>query len=88
MTERRRCSFALVNHVHSSAVDTPVVKGRCVTDDGIILDPREEAATCRRRALAWVGKPEAILLLRAAREFERLAEEEFLRKNHAPRGRR
>lgn len=32
----------------------------------------EEAETCRRRAMAYVGKPEATFLLRAAEEFERL----------------
>lgn len=34
----------------------------------------EEADDCRRRALAYLGKPEAPFLLRVAREFERLAE--------------
>jgi len=32
----------------------------------------EEAEDCRRRALAYVGQPEAKLLLRVAKEFEGL----------------
>jgi hypothetical protein len=35
----------------------------------------EEAEDCRRKALAYVGQPEATFLLRVAREFERLAQE-------------
>jgi hypothetical protein len=35
----------------------------------------EEAEDCRRKALAYVGQPEATFLLRVAREFERLAGE-------------
>ena len=34
-----------------------------------------EALKCRRRALEFMGKPEAQFLLRVAREFDRLAEE-------------
>jgi hypothetical protein len=33
----------------------------------------EEAERCRNQALAYVGRPEASLLLRVAREFELLA---------------
>jgi hypothetical protein len=32
----------------------------------------EEAQNCRRRALTYVGQPEAALLLRVAKEFEEL----------------
>ena len=35
----------------------------------------EEADECRRKALAYVGQPEAPFLLRVAREFDRLAAE-------------
>lgn len=35
----------------------------------------EEAENCRKKALSYLGKPEAALLLRIAREFERLADE-------------
>jgi hypothetical protein len=35
----------------------------------------EEAESCRRRALAYVGRPEAPILLRIAEEFDRLAHE-------------
>lgn len=35
----------------------------------------EEAQDCRRKALAYVGQPEAAFLLRVAREFDRLARE-------------
>ncbi len=34
----------------------------------------DQAEECRRRALAYLGRPEAVFLLDAAREFERLAE--------------
>jgi hypothetical protein len=37
------------------------------------LDPQEEAEMCRRQALAYLGRPEADLLLRLARGFEELA---------------
>jgi hypothetical protein len=33
---------------------------------------REEAETCRRRALQYLGKPEAPFLLRVARAFDEL----------------
>lgn len=33
----------------------------------------EEAENCRRRALAYLGRPEAPFLLRVARAFEDLA---------------
>ncbi|MGZ2412266.1 hypothetical protein ACUXST_001687 [Sphingomonas sp. F9_3S_D5_B_2] len=36
----------------------------------------EEADNCRRRALAYLGHPEATFLLSAARTFEELAEAE------------
>lgn len=36
---------------------------------------QEEAEDCRRKALAYVGQPEATFLLRVAREFDRLASE-------------
>ena len=42
----------------------------------------EEAEDCRRKALAYVGRPEASFLLGVAREFERLAGE----RKQAPRG--
>ncbi len=32
----------------------------------------EEAENCRRKALAYLGQPEAVLLLRAAKAFEEL----------------
>lgn len=35
----------------------------------------EEAEDCRRKALAYVGQPEATFLLKVARQFERLAAE-------------
>ena len=35
----------------------------------------QEAEDCRRKALAYVGRPEATFLLRVAREFDRLAGE-------------
>ena len=35
----------------------------------------EEAAACRRKALAYVGRPEGPFLLRVAEEFDRLASE-------------
>ena len=34
-----------------------------------------EAEVCRQRAMAYVGLPEGTFLLRAAREFDRLAKE-------------
>lgn len=34
---------------------------------------KEEAEDCRQKALAYLGRPEATLLLRVAREFDRLA---------------
>jgi len=35
----------------------------------------EEAEDCRRKALAYLGQPEASILLKVAREFDRLARE-------------
>ena len=35
----------------------------------------EEAEECRRKALSYLGRPEASHLLRVAREFDRLAAE-------------
>ncbi len=34
-----------------------------------------EAEDCRRKAFCFLGRPEAPILLRMAREFDRLAEE-------------
>ncbi|MEP6982274.1 MAG: hypothetical protein ABI853_01350 [Sphingomicrobium sp.] len=39
------------------------------------ISPKEEAEDCRRKALEYVGRPEAPFLLRIAREFERIAAE-------------
>jgi hypothetical protein len=39
----------------------------------IRLSPEEEAEECRRKALAYLGRPEAPFLMRVAREFDRLA---------------
>jgi desulfoferrodoxin (superoxide reductase-like protein) len=36
------------------------------------IDLLEEAQDCRRRALTYVGQPEAKLLLRVAKEFEQM----------------
>ncbi len=36
---------------------------------------KEEAEICRRKAVRYVGQPEAPFLLRIASEFDRLAEE-------------
>jgi hypothetical protein len=38
-------------------------------------DLQAEAEACRKKALAYLGRPEATFLLKAAREFERLARE-------------
>ncbi len=35
----------------------------------------EEAEDCRRKALSYLGRPEAPFLLRLAREFERIGQE-------------
>ena len=35
----------------------------------------EEAEICRRKALAYVGQPEAKFLIRVAKEFDRLEAE-------------
>lgn len=35
----------------------------------------EEAHICRRKALAYLGKPEAAFLMRIAKEFDRLEAE-------------
>jgi len=43
-----------------------------------MLSFEEEAEDCRRKALAYVGQPEAPFLLRIAREFDRLASERLL----------
>lgn len=37
---------------------------------------REEAETCRRRALAYLGRPEATFLISAASAFDELAARE------------
>jgi hypothetical protein len=39
----------------------------------ISLSLEEEAEECRRKALCYLGRPEAPLLLKVAREFDRLA---------------
>jgi hypothetical protein len=39
------------------------------------LDLREEAEDCRRRALSYLGQPEATFLIRVARELDKLAEQ-------------
>ena len=49
---------------------------------------QEEAETCRRRALAYIGQPEATFLVRAAEEFERLDGEQrghFVHSRPAPK---
>ena len=38
----------------------------------IHIDLLEEAQDCHRKALAYVGLPEAALLLRVAKEFEKM----------------
>jgi hypothetical protein len=38
------------------------------------IDSLEEAQDCRRRAVIYVGQPEATLLLRFAKEVEQLNE--------------
>ncbi len=44
----------------------------------------EEAENCRRKALAYLGQPEATFLLRAAKAFEELdAEKRGLRSRRA-----
>jgi hypothetical protein len=40
------------------------------------LDCREEAERCRQRALEYLGRQEAPFLLRIAREFDRLADDD------------
>ena len=41
------------------------------------LSFEEEAEECRRKALAYVGRPEAPFLIKVAREFDRLASAEL-----------
>lgn len=36
------------------------------------IDLLEEAQDCRRKALTYLGQPEAALLLRVAKEFEEM----------------
>jgi hypothetical protein len=43
------------------------------------IDLLEEAQDCRRRALTYLGQPEATLLLRVAKEFEQLNERNGVR---------
>jgi hypothetical protein len=38
------------------------------------IDLLQEAQDCRRRAVSYVGQPEATLLLKVAKEFEQLNE--------------
>ncbi len=40
----------------------------------------KEAEDCRRKALSYVGRPEAPFLLRLAREFERIEKERHTRR--------
>jgi hypothetical protein len=40
-----------------------------------LISFEEEAENCRRKALAYVGQPEAPFLLSVARQFDRLAHE-------------
>ena len=37
---------------------------------------QKEAEECRRKAVCYLGKPEAPFLLQIAREFDRLAEDD------------
>lgn len=39
-----------------------------------MIDCKEEAETCRMRALSYLGKPEAPFLLSVARAFDDLAD--------------
>lgn len=39
-------------------------------------DMKEEAENCRRKALAYLGKPEASFLLRVGRAFDKLSEKQ------------
>ena len=48
------------------------------TPAGLTLSFEEEAEECRRKALAYVGRPEAPFLIKVAREFDRLASAELL----------
>lgn len=48
------------------------------TRAGPALSFEEEAEECRRKALAYVGQPEAPFLIKVAREFDRLASAELL----------
>ena len=41
-------------------------------------DFHEEAERCRRQALSYLGRPEAPFLLRVAREFDQLVEDNAL----------
>jgi hypothetical protein len=43
------------------------------------LDLREEAEDCRRKALSYLGRPEATFLIRVARELDKLAEQSVSR---------
>jgi hypothetical protein len=40
---------------------------------------REEAEDCRRKALSYLGRPEATFLIHVAREFDKLAEQSVSR---------
>jgi hypothetical protein len=48
----------------------------------------EEAEICRRKAIRYLGQPEAPFLLRIAREFDKLSEEnaDLLRRKDDARG--
>ncbi len=41
------------------------------------IDLLEEAQDCRRKALTYLGQPEAALLLKVAKEFERMNTEQL-----------
>ena len=45
---------------------------------------RDEAEECRQRALVYLGRPEAVFLLHAAREFERIAKRQWGGKQDEP----
>ena len=51
------------------------------------LPLREEAEICRRKALAYIGLPEATFLMRAAQTFDDLASAEGFHTVPTPAGR-
>jgi len=58
--------------------------GRSPTFRSDSMEYAEEAETCRRKALAYVGQPEATFLLRVAKEFDRLETPHPGSKPHSP----